>query len=373
MVIKKLILIIDDDPDFIATMQYFLENSNYNVIKALCGNEGINMARHKPDLILLDLKMPDISGHEVCKRLKENSETRNIPIVMLTSHKATIDKVEAFNLGVVDYIDKDCPFDEMLARFKAVLRSKSSMAIASDVQENNKKIMALREAIDKKDLRILFQPIVNLTSCEPIGYEALTRGPRGTFLESPVALFNLASESNMFFELEALCRNLSIKKATFIKKDKLLFLNTDPGAIYGKDFKDLEFLKGSAITPDQICIEITERTCIKDYARLSNELSHYRSMGMKVAIDDVGAGYSSLSAIAEIKPDFIKIDIALVSNLDTNDLKKHLVQAIVSLAEKLNLSIIAEGIERKEEHEALRGFGVQNGQGYLFARPAEMT
>lgn len=370
---KKLILLIDDEPDFLVTMRFFLENSNFRTITASSPEEGLEKARLKPDLILLDLIMPGMDGHEVCRRLKEDSTTLFIPIIMLTSHDKTLDKVEALNLGVADYIGKHFPFEEILARIKAVLREKTIALSLEAIQERNKKILELRRIIDEVNLRILFQPIVELPTRQPIGYEAFTHGPKGSFLENAVDLFSLANEANMFYELDKLCLSLAIKKASFIPSEQLLFLNTDPTVIDKQYFRNLNFLEDYPVRPSRICLEITERTCITNFSRLSDDLNYLRSLGIRVAIDDVGEGYASLKAIAELKPEFIKIDISLVRNVDSDGVKNNLVQFIVNLGKKINSCLIAEGIETEEEYNMLLFLGVDYGQGYLFARPFEQA
>jgi EAL domain-containing protein (putative c-di-GMP-specific phosphodiesterase class I)/CheY-like chemotaxis protein len=370
---KKLILIIDDEPDFSKTMQFFLENSNFRVMTAMGAEEGLEKARFKPNLILLDLRLPVMNGHEVCRRLKEDAATRYIPVIMLTSQNETIDKVEAFGLGVVDYIGKDFPLEEILARIKGAINEISLATSAEAMQEKNKKILELRKIIDEKNIRILFQPILELSTKRIIGYEALTRGPQGSIMEHPIELFTTANDANMFFEIDTLCRSMSIKKAVFLGKDNILFLNTDPTIISTDYFRNMEFLKDSAILPTQICIEITERTCVKNFEKLAVKLNYFKSMGIKIAIDDVGEGYSSLKAIAELKPEFIKIDISLVRGVDSDTIKSSLTQVIVELAKKVKSYAVAEGIETEDEYKTLLSMGVEYGQGYLFAKPSEYT
>ena len=368
---KKLILIIDDEPDFMEMMRFFLENANFRVIIASTPEEGLEKALLKPDLILLDLMMPRMDGHEVCRRLKENDLSLSISIIMLTCKDRTFDKVEAFNLGVTDYIGKQFPFEEILARIRAVLRETSPEITFQAKQERNKKILELGKIINEKNLRTLYQPVVVLSTRQPIGYEALTRGPLGSPLENAADLFALANEENMFPELDRICLSLAAKKATFLSPNHLLFLNTDPIVLNKEYFKNLDFLKDSTLSPYQICIEITERTCVKNFAKLSADLGYFKSLGAKVAIDDVGEGYSSLKAIAELKPEFIKVDMGLVRNVNADGIKGSLIQVIADLTKKVNSHLIAEGIETEEEYKTLLSLGVEYGQGYLFAKPSE--
>ncbi len=368
---KKLILIIDDEQDFLDLIRFYLESANFRVETASTPEEGLQKTHLKPDIIILDLTLPGMSGHEVCKRIKENKSLSSIPVIMLTSQTKTVDKVEAFNLGVADYIGKHFSFEEILVRIKAALRLNRPELSILAVKERNNKILELRKIIDERDLKTLYQPIVTLATRKPIGYEALTRGPAGSFLENAINLFTFASEENMFAELDQVCMTLAVKRAGFLSEDSTLFLNVDPTILNNDYFKNFEFLKDSHIKPSQICIEITERTCIRNFTKTAVDLTYFKSKGLRVAIDDVGEGYASLKSVAELTPEFIKADMSLVRDIDKDNVKLTLVQVISELAKKINSHVIAEGIETEEEYNAILSLGVEYGQGYLFARPTE--
>jgi EAL domain-containing protein (putative c-di-GMP-specific phosphodiesterase class I) len=368
---KKRILIVDDEPDFLNLFRFILENANYSVLTASSPEEGLEKAKQNPDLILLDLNMPRMNGHEVCKQLKENIKLMHIPVVILTSQDKTLDKVQAFNLGVLDFINKQTHTEEILVRIKSILRRSFTILGSLSDKDRNEKIMKLKKIIEEKNIRTLYQPIVTLTDREPVGYEALARGPQGTFFENPLNLFALASEANMSFELDTLCLNLAVERAAPFISHKLLFLNVDPFVINSDYLKNLEFLKSSTLTPSQICIEITERTFVTNFETLSTNLNKLKSMGVMVVIDDLGEGYSTLKAIVELKPKYIKADISLVRNINSDIVKQNMMQMIAELAKKIDCTIIAEGIETEEEFKTLVSLGIKFGQGYLFARPTE--
>ena len=186
---KKKILLVDDEADFLQLTRFVLENANYNVITAPTPEEGLEKAKENPDLIILDLNMPHMSGHEVCKRLKEDAKLMHIPVVILTSQDETLDKVQAFNLGVLDYINKRASNEEILVRIKSILKRSSAILTSLSDQDRNDNIMQLRKIIEEKNVRTFFQPIVTLADRKPVGYEALARGPQGGFFENPANLF----------------------------------------------------------------------------------------------------------------------------------------------------------------------------------------
>ncbi|MCX5707888.1 MAG: EAL domain-containing protein [Candidatus Omnitrophica bacterium] len=370
---KKQILIVDDEPDFLEMFRFILENAGYGITTANSPEEGLEKAKKNPDLILLDLKMPRMTGHEVCRCLKENTDTMNIPVVILTCETGILDKVQAFNLGALDFINKGAPIEELLARIKSILKRTTVILGNLSESEKNEKIMQLAKIIEEKNIRTVFQPIVTLASRQPIGYEALARGPKGTFFENPLNLFALATEANMSYQLDTLCLDLAVKRANSYIKQKLLFLNIDPNVVSSDYLQKLEFLKGTTVPASQICLEITERTFVTNFEKLAKNLNNLKPMGVMIVIDDLGEGYSSLRAIVELKPNFIKADMSLVRDINSDLVKQSLMKVICELAQRTNATLIAEGIETEKEFDTLVSLGVQFGQGYLFARPSEFT
>ena len=138
--------------------------------------------------------MPVMDGHEVCRQLKKNEETKYIPIIMLTARDETIEKIEAFELGIVDYICKHFPFLEILARIKAVLRQFAEVKGQGLDKQKKKKIIAVKEIIADKKIKVCFSAIVALSDKELLGFEALLRGPELTDFEDPLILFRWAAE-----------------------------------------------------------------------------------------------------------------------------------------------------------------------------------
>jgi EAL domain-containing protein (putative c-di-GMP-specific phosphodiesterase class I) len=116
-------------------------------------------------------------------------------------------------------------------------------------------------------------------------------------------------------------------------------------------------------------LEITERTAIRDYPQFQEYIKVFRERGFKFAVDDAGSGYAGLGSIANLDPDYIKLDISLISNIDTNFLKQNLVETLVRFAENHGGMVVAEGVERREEFETVKQLGVHLTQGFLFHKP----
>ena len=231
----------------------------------------------------------------------------------------------------------------------------------------------LDEIIYSEDIRTVFQPIVSLENGNVLGYEALSRGPEGTELERPDKLFEAAEKYNRVWEIEYLCRKKAVENAALNNIGGLLFINVDPKVMYNEKFRrgfTKDIISKYNMDPEKIIFEITEKTCIEDYKAFKSVIDNYTGQGYKIAIDDTGAGYSGLRMIAETSPQFIKLDMELIRDIDTKEINKALVKALKEFCVSCNMDIIAEGIETYEELKALIELGVRYGQGFLIQKPS---
>ena len=232
----------------------------------------------------------------------------------------------------------------------------------------------LRKIISSNNLRTVFQPIISLQTGEVIGYEALTRGPKDSKYINPEILFEEAKTHELLWDLEILCRSNAIKSFSSYNSERLLFVNVDPAVL-----NDEHFIKGFTkeiliehkINPLSLIFEITEKTSIDNYKNFNEVIDYYKSQGYKIAIDDVGTGYSGLSTIAKTRPNYIKMDMSLITNVTRDNFKKAIIKSFVEFSNSTNTKIIAEGIEDINDLHTLIEIGVHYGQGYLINRPNE--
>jgi diguanylate cyclase (GGDEF)-like protein len=225
-----------------------------------------------------------------------------------------------------------------------------------------------------RSLTIVFQPIFDVSEESILGYEALTRLPPDSLINNPEHLFNLANKVGMLSELELHCRKLAINRFAQLKLNGLLFLNVSPCTLSQADHpkgETLNLLKCAGIAPDRVVIEITEQFEAKDNQILKQSLEHYRELGFKIAIDDLGTGHSGLKQWSELRPDIVKIDRYFISGCHQNIVKRELLRTIFELGTATGVSIIAEGIELNEEFLLLEKMGMQFAQGFLLSKPAE--
>ncbi|GIQ69831.1 bifunctional diguanylate cyclase/phosphodiesterase [Xylanibacillus composti] len=238
--------------------------------------------------------------------------------------------------------------------------------------EGNEELAAFYTILHTASIWSVYQPIVSLKDGTVFGYEALTRGPEQSGFRSPLKLFRMAEQEGKLYELDKLAREKAIRGCRNLSADQKIFINIPASVILEPDFtpgQTMRLLRECGLNPTNVVLEITERTSVENFEMAKRVLEHYRKQGYQIAIDDAGAGYSSLEAIAELQPDYIKIDRSLTEQIHTSRVKEYIVETFVTFATKMNISLIAEGIERLEDLDKLMRMGVHYVQGYLLGRP----
>lgn len=230
----------------------------------------------------------------------------------------------------------------------------------------------LYDILQHRKLTALFQPIMDMKSGTFLGYEGLIRGPSEGPLHSPINLFSAAGQQNLTLEVEMLCRQIVLETFVELNLPGRLFLNVSPETLLHPSFKDGQTLACMAkvgLSPDRVVIEITENQPTYDFSAMCKAVLHYRAMGFQIAIDDLGAGFSSLRLWSELRPEFIKIDMHFVQGVDSDPVKLQFLKSIQQIAQSCGTRVIAEGIETKAELAVINDLGIEFGQGYYIARP----
>ena len=233
----------------------------------------------------------------------------------------------------------------------------------------------LKEILSQRQLTALFQPIINMQSGEVIGYEGLIRGPSDSPLHSPLTLFKVARSHNLSVEVEHMCRQVVLERFAELKLPGRLFMNVSPESLLmpqARRGETLGYIHEVGIHPDRVIIELTENQPTYDYELLREAVMHYRSMGFRIAIDDLGEGFSSLRLWSELRPEYVKIDMHFVHGINQDPVKLQFVRSIQEIAEQSGSTVIAEGIETQEELLLIRDLGIACGQGYHIGRPVSM-
>lgn len=227
----------------------------------------------------------------------------------------------------------------------------------------------LKRVIGQKQLRPAFQPLRHLSDGVVIGWEALIRGPQGTPFERPNVLFAVAHENDMEVELETLCLETIFGGLPRGIGTRRLFVNASSTLLRHPVFLDERNLAAINRSHGDVVIELSEKEMV-DYSSFGDILSTVRGAGLKIAIDDAGSGYSGLEAILNLRPDYIKVADSLVRRLESDPIKREIISSLAAIGRRIDATVVAEGIEREEERDALIALGVEYGQGFLLGRPS---
>jgi EAL domain-containing protein (putative c-di-GMP-specific phosphodiesterase class I)/GGDEF domain-containing protein len=263
------------------------------------------------------------------------------------------------------YVDPKARLERQIYRG---IREAAGNARNVEQRDRVRLIEDLRETLRTRAVYVDYHPIVSADDGRVFGYEALARGSLRS-LRRPEVMFEIAAEAGLLWELSRLCRERAVDgMRKQLSAGELLFINIDP-----HDFQDPAFGESDLDVPDprQVVIEITERTAIKNYPEFRERLRAFRERGYRFAVDDAGSGYAGLGSIANLEPDFIKLDLSLITGIDTNFIKQDLVESIVRFANDQGARVTAEGVEQEAEYEMVKTLGVHFMQGFFLHRPQQ--
>lgn len=248
----------------------------------------------------------------------------------------------------------------LFADFVSKILERESAATAG----RNEITARLRTVLDGRRFTVFYQPIVNVVENKTVGYEALAR-----FLAEPVRTpdiwFNEAFDVGLQEELELAVIEKALEGLAHFPEDTYLSLNTSPETI----------LKGAIGTIladyplERLTLEVTEHAFINDYASIATALAPLKKRGLRLSVDDAGAGYASFRHILKLKPDVIKLDISLIQKIDVDTGSRALAAALARFAEETGSQIVAEGVEFNAELQILRELNIHRVQGFLLGRP----
>lgn len=239
--------------------------------------------------------------------------------------------------------------------------------VIDDIEEQRRRQdlrTAIANLVQSGELEVAYQPVFALDGGRCLGLEALARFPEP--LGSPDQTFAAAEEIGLGVELERAAMRRAWAILPRLAPGQFLFLNSSPAAL-------LAIARGADAVEDvawpRIVVEVTEHSAIEAYAALQQELAPLRRRGLRIAVDDVGAGYASLRHVLELRPDFIKVDRWLIDGVANDAGRRAAVSAFVALAGELGATVIGEGVERREDLDALSELGLDAAQGYLLGGP----
>ncbi len=364
------ILAVDDDPLVRRCMSRILVNAGHEVVPASHGADALQLASDKAfDVALVDYHLPFLDGLEVLQRLREVQPgclrilvtgALDLPMIM-----------DAVNRGeVMRVVEKPFESAGLIGAIEDAVAARRRMMEVCKIQEqaaSEHEREMFQECLDSDHLQLALQPIIQATSNDIVAFECLLRSSHKG-LDGPLPVLHAAERHGMLPEL---ARVVSERAAAWMRELPLpisLFMNLHPDELANPDgvCERLEPLQPWA---NRVVLEITERSRLQGIEAWEDSVEAVTEMGFSIAVDDLGAGYSSLSVLAELQPKYIKVDMSIVRGIDTEPRKQRLVDLLCRFAEATDAHLIAEGVETQEEAAALRVCGAHMLQGYLFGRP----
>jgi EAL domain-containing protein (putative c-di-GMP-specific phosphodiesterase class I) len=370
----KSVLLVDDDLPFARAVVRVLTASDFEVTVVHSGAAAAEALAVRPfDAIVSDIQMPGMSGVELLSRVRQHD--LDVPVILLTAAPTIETAMEAVSLGALQYFAKPVSNEvlvnavERACQLHRVARMKrEALKLLGQADDQAGDRAGLQSCFDRalQTMWMAFQPIVDLDRRRLFGYEALVRSDEPS-LPHPGGIIGAAERLGRVAELGGHIRVLAAQAFLNAPADQVLFVN-----LHARDLLDSNLYSADApLTKlaERVVLEITERAALDEIPDVRASIGALRSLGFRIAIDDLGAGYAGLASFAALEPDIVKLDMSLVRNVHQSAIRQRVVRSMTSLCKDMGMGVISEGIEVAEERDAVLGFGCSLLQGYFFAKP----
>ncbi|HEY5200887.1 MAG TPA: EAL domain-containing response regulator [Acidothermaceae bacterium] len=385
------VIVVDDNPANVSALVSVLGEAGLrNIACATNPRAGLDLASvTDPDVILLDLHMPGLDGYGVLEALAAtSSDNGHFPVVVVMGETTPDTLHRALSLGARDFLATPLDPIEVVLRVRNMLENRflhnalqnQNFALNDELDEMKEGDERLQreqhghlERIEHvlahdSSLAMVFQPIVDLTDRSVVGLEALSRFA-GKPMRSPDLWFEEAASVGLGPTLEMKAIAAALAQAVKLPDEAFLAVNVSPELLLsGK----LDYLVDDPICP-RLVFELTEHVVVDDYGPIRSRIARFREKGARIAIDDTGAGFSSMRHILLLQPEIIKLDQSLTHGVDHDPARRALATSLVSFAKDIGSDLIAEGVETADELLALERLGAQWVQGFHIARPEPLA
>jgi EAL domain-containing protein (putative c-di-GMP-specific phosphodiesterase class I)/CheY-like chemotaxis protein len=365
------ILVVDDDPSVRRALTLVLERSGFSVDEADGGRDALrNVSQGSYDAAIVDYQMPPPDGLEILTQLRDlqprcvrilMSGALDLPLVVNAVSRGEISRVVQKPFSRQDILDA-------LSESIAARTRMEDLCIGARTEAFEIQRMQLEECLADETLSLALQPIVDARKGTVRGYEALLRSTHPT-LDTPLRVIAAAETHGMLGRVADRVALCATGWLTTLPEHVDLFVNLHPA-----ELSDVEHVRRwmENLRPwsHRVVLEITERSHVLQMGGWRGALDHLTDAGFRIAVDDVGAGYNSLSVLAELRPAFMKVDMSIVRNIEQDDRRQRLLELLSRFARATNTQLIVEGIETEAEASVVRRIGTDLMQGFLFGRPA---
>ena len=379
------VLIADDEQNVLEILTALVgTDPELNVVAAVRDAESAidSASRFQPDVALVDARMPGGGGVRAAREIHRRCP--DTKVIALSAHEDADTVIAMLEAGAIAYVAKGDSTDEILRAIRRSTEGRATLstsiahhaaeALAEFHSYRLRSVPAHRRAADRigraltgNAITTVFQPLVDLRSGAVIGVEALSRfGMRPR--RPPDRWFAEAGSVGLRTELEIAAVKNAVAAAKDLPPDLLLFVNASPDTLCAPELRPA--LRDASIR--RLVFELTEHAPVDDYDELRRNMDSLRAGGARIAIDDVGAGFSSLRHVVRLRPDLVKLDITLIQGIEQDAVRAALVATLLSFARGTSALVVAEGIETEPQLRTLQKIGVPIGQGFFLGRPGPM-
>ncbi len=368
------ILVVDDEESLLRAIGRKLKSIGYDVYLEGDGAKAVALLDERTfDAIFSDIDMPKMSGIELLQTVRQRD--LDVPVVLMTGNPDLRTAVAAVEHGAIQYLIKPFDIDEIdkvvsrAVRLNRMARLKrEALVLLSHGGLGEADRVALEASFERAldTLWMAYQPIVRVADRSLFGYEALLRSEQKA-LPHPGAILDAAERLDRLTDLGRRIRDAASASVPDAAPQAVFFVN-----LHSHDLMDGTLLSSKAPLSQfasRVVLEITERASLDGVTDVRAKIAELRKMGFRIAIDDLGAGYAGLTSFATLEPDFVKLDMSLVRDVDSNSKKEKLVRSMTSLCRELGMLVVAEGVETARERDMLVEIGCDLLQGYLIAKP----
>jgi len=383
------VVVVDDSAANVTLLERLMARAGVGVVHGFTDSRAAlaHCRESLPDLVLLDLHMPALDGFAVMDALKGMVPHGGfLPVLVLTADVTPQIKERALVAGAKDFVTK--PFDrtEVLLRITNLLETRS---LYNRLERHNAELQTALDEHDRRDreaaaeherrrqhiqaalapgvIAMVFQPIADLTTGAVVGAEALARF-NSQPTRPPDEWFTEAQQVGLGVELELAAVEAGLAQLDQLPPGAFMALNASPTMAMAPALEALL----CSYPAERVVLELTEHTPVYDYDALIGSLERLRRQGVRIAVDDTGAGYAGFQHILRLRPQIIKLDTTLTRGIDEDPARRALAAGLLNFGREINAMIVAEGIEISGELASLRRIGIRWGQGYHLAPPGSL-
>jgi EAL domain-containing protein (putative c-di-GMP-specific phosphodiesterase class I) len=369
------VLVVDDEPVVRNGYARALGAEGFEVSTASDGAAALCIVDAATvDCIVSDIAMPGLDGLALLRSVRERN--LDLPVILVTGYPAVDSAANAIEHGVFRYLQKPVDFDELAKAVSQAARVYRMARLRREAYQYLQRVglpIGDRAGLEAHFERALaglwmaFQPIVSWSERRVVAYEALVRSTDQTF-PHPGALLDAAERLGRLDDLGRTIRDAVSDVVRATPQDVGFFVN-----LHSQDLMDESLYSPSSPLSDvagRVVLEITERASLDGVDDVRSRVARLRSLGYRIAVDDLGAGYAGLTSFTQLEPEVVKLDMALVRNVHLEPTKRTLVESMAGICRQMNISVVAEGVESEPERDVLEAAGCTLFQGYLFGKPA---